>query len=942
MANTAPAPTPTSPLSNYQGESSSTQTHEVYSNAASFLGNEPLNPVGMGFPRTEPTATKMLNTDPATPPNVSGVVYNPGAPQTTAAAGTLLLYRAIGTGLAGWQQIGATDDQGKFSFYLAPGAYELMAGVHNNDPYTPSNIQPIPVGAGSPLADLSLTLTLPQVQGIVTDNLGNVLADVTVRISSDPNSPSLDYCNTNANGRYAFGGLPAGVYSVWATEYHGLEVNTTCQFTAGQTTAISLNIQLPKPTVVGMINDPSNGYDHLYIYHMSSAQTTWYSASRYVHSGNFALDLADGTYYLRAVPAAPGTYASSYAQKVVVSGGSVVYPTTAISLALTTPPQVSGVVTDQSGNLIANAHVQINWLASSGTPWQNGFYNTQWTQTGNDGKYYFGGLNDGSYQLRVTSSAGEYSATVTVAQGVYSGPTTVVVKPYNLTGTVKDPTSTNVVANSQVEISVSNPWFWTSVWTDANGFYQATLPPGTYKVRARAPFGYALASSLSQTVTITDGVVKTAEFTLTNPMLTGVIKDWQGQILKRTWVELYDNNHNWLDGTNTDDTGLYCFGGMTTGTYTVEAHVQGSNLRASGSANVVVETQTSLDLTLPAPNVTGIVRDPLNNVVGNAVIDVWKIYSDGQGYNGWWIANTDANGNYVAKLDPGDYYVTARPPTGSAYTRSFSVKITVSVTTTTSLDVPLVLTQPIFSGQVKDFQGNPAGSGQVRFNFQGNDNDNGFFDNGWAEIDANGNYAVGGIHDGTYNIYAHGPLGTTQHVSITILNGALSGGTAPQLSYPLLNVQGQVKNPNGSVAVSTRVSFQPLATSGSGQWYNFWTDSNGNYAGNVPAGAYIVRAVPDATSPYTNSFPVDVTTSATQVTSIPDLTLTNPTVKGTVTMGGNPVANAYVNIYPVVDTPDYRYHVGVNTDSSGNYKFGGLPDGAYKIFFLVRHWEFIF
>ncbi len=92
----------------------------------------------------------------------------------------------------------------------------------------------------------------------------------------------------------------------------------------------------------------------------------------------------------------------------------------------------------------------------------------------------------------------------------------------------------------------------------------------------------------------------------------------------------------------------------------------------------------------------------------------------------------------------------------------------------------------------------------------------------------------------------------------------------------------------------------------------------------VPAGVYILRAVPPQGSDYTPSYPQPVNVLHDPITV--NLELTNPSVTGTVyAPDGVTPAHAWVNVYAFDHLIESRLAV------SGSMKLGGLPPGQYLL-----------
>jgi hypothetical protein len=280
-----------------------------------------------------------------------------------------------------------------------------------------------------------------------------------------------------------------------------------------------------------------------------------------------------------------------------------------------------------------------------------------------------------SYKVTATAnSEGVITATVAAGTGVSvaNGVTTLLLGSPTLSGTVKEPgTSTNTVSNSQVVAlnTASGQEMWEySTNTNQSGVWAMSLPAGTYKIKAKTPWGTAsfgdsdssgnVVVDASGVATTVPGGSQTADsflMRLKAPTWSGTVKNPAGTAgIPNARVCLLLNN-NW-NCNNADSTGAWALSAPTgfttfTGTNPVldiydDFGRQYPMKRVEGASNVNSVLSTS------GSNINLLFADANTQITitagGNPVANVWvSAERDGSG----WLGGSTTNANGVAKLN---------------------------------------------------------------------------------------------------------------------------------------------------------------------------------------------------------------------------------------------------------------------------------------------------
>ncbi|MBD1889535.1 SdrD B-like domain-containing protein [Coleofasciculus sp. FACHB-SPT9] len=833
------------------------------------------------------------------------------------------------------------------------------------------------------------------------------LANVTITLR-DANGNVIATTTTDANGNYSFPNLPAGGYTVTATNPAGFNITTgsnqvPVNLAAGQTVNnVDFGYSQPSGGTIGdrVFNDlDSDGTQDPNEPGMSGVTVTLKDANGNViatattdANGNYSFtNLPAGSYTVDATDPAGFTLTTGNDPfSVNLAAGQTVNN---VDFGYRQPGGKIGdlVFNDTNGNGTQDpgepglAGVTVTLTGPSGT---------LTTTTDANGNYNFSNLPAGSYSITVTDPTGFTLTTsnepfnVNLAQGQTISN---VDFGFRQTGSIGDlvfnDTNGNGIqdpgepglANITVTLKNANGTAIATTTTNANGNYTFTnLPAGSYTVEATDPTGFTLTTNndpfsvnlgAGQTVNNVDFGYRQTNASIGNSVFNDLnnngIQDPGEPGIGGVTVTLTGPGGTTVT-TTTDPNGNYIFSNLPAGNYTVAVNnpPPGFNPTATPAA-INLETGqnvTNADFGFRQPQ--GTIGDRVfNDTNGNGIQDAGEPGISGvtvtlTGPNGTVTTTTDANGNYnFSNLPAGNYTVAVNtPPTGFTATATPSA-------------ITLATGQNVDNADFGFRQPNNS-IGTLVYNDL---NGNGIQDAGEKGIsgvtvtlkdangnviattttDANGNYIFNNLPNGTYIVDVTDPTGfklTTNNdlLSVTISPnnpnfsnanfGFLAGGTIGDRVFNDTNGNGiqdegepgisgvvvTLKNANGAVIATTT------------------TDANGNYNfSGLPLGNYIVEVADPAGFTLTtnnDSSPVSLTAAAPIVNnvdfgfrqangSIGDLVFNDLDGNGT----KDPDEPGISGVTVTLRDANGNIIATTTTDANGNYSFTNLPVGNYII-----------
>ena len=177
------------------------------------------------------------------------------------------------------------------------------------------------------------------------------------------------------------------------------------------------------------------------------------------------------------------------------------------------------------------------------------------------------------------------------------------------------------------------------------------------------------------------------------------------------------------------------------------------------------------------------------------------------------------------------------------------------------------------------------------------------------QADANGNFTAANLLAGVYTVTPQPTNGIT--FSPTNAQVTVPPGTNGQIFTANFAVSGQVTNVNAAVTIN-------ITDDNSTNVYSALTDTNGNYAANLPAGSYTI--IPLATNGITFSPNLSVT--------VPPIA-TNEDFTAYYTVGGQ-ITNVHSVVTLAITNNNSTDVYAVSTDTNGIYATN-LPAGSYTV-----------
>lgn len=258
----------------------------------------------------------------------------------------------------------------------------------------------------SGMQEADINLVLPPVPpasatvfGTVTDGT-TPIANATVKLFDSQGVP-YQHTITDATGAYTLTDIPSGTYTVAsAKDGYLLSAGTSVVLSSGDSTQINL-VCTPDPTLslgaiagtlqtlVDLVPTPLAGSKITLLNGSGEVVATTYS----VEDGEFAFyDLADGAYTM--VASAAG-YFTTAPTAVTILNGSIANVSMSMQVdSRTYNGTVSGIIRDQSGNVVAGCFVGLFQIVDG---WETLIATTK---TNAEGKYLFGGVTGGQYVVK--------------------------------------------------------------------------------------------------------------------------------------------------------------------------------------------------------------------------------------------------------------------------------------------------------------------------------------------------------------------------------------------------------------------------------------------------------------------------------------------------------------------------------------------------------------
>ncbi|MCX6583364.1 MAG: carboxypeptidase regulatory-like domain-containing protein, partial [Candidatus Aminicenantes bacterium] len=647
---------------------------------------------------------------------------------------------------------------------------------------------------------------------------------------------------------------------------------------------------------------------------------------------------------------------------------------------------ISGRVTDESGNGIANVHIKVYNFGQD----YFGYYSTDI-----NGFYEVSGISARNYKLFFdTYDAGNYihewyndkvsfdtADPVTVTGGQTTSNIDAQLAPGGIiSGRVTD-NSGNGIQGIYVYIYDLSESYIPSSYTNSEGYYSFVgLPGGSYKICFRDYQQNYISEWYNDKISFdtADPVIVISGQTTPNidaqlapgGIISGRVTDNSGNGIQGIGVYISNSSESYISSNYTNSEGNYSVGGLPGGSYKIHFSAYQQNYipewyndkvsfdTADPVTVISGQTTPNIDAQLSVGGIiSGRVTDSLNNSIQGINVKIYDL-------NHTLIVSTstDSAGNYSIGGIPGgsfkvyyysDNYGQNYFPQWYNDKLSFDAADPVAVTvgqTTPNIDAQLSI-GGIISGRVTDNSDN---------GIQGIDVD--IYDLTYSLIvrtatDSAGNYLAREIPNGSYKVYFN--VSQLNYVSewyndkfffeiadpVVVIDGQITPNIDAQLTQGGA-ISGRVMNQSGRAIANVGLYVYDANHTIQG---NSNTDANGYYtvlglnSGNYrvyfrcPVSMnYIPEWYNDKPS-FETANPVAVTVGQTTSSINAELAV-GGIISGRVTdNSSNGIEGIEVNIYDLAHSSIAQ----ASTDRAGNYSVGGLPAGSYKVYFNVSQQYYI-
>jgi large repetitive protein len=843
---------------------------------------------------TEPNQASVVNfTLVANPGSISGTVRDT-TDNTPIPIANVELLDTNGIPIANT----TTNGSGQYSFdNLAPGNYQVRSFATN---YSTTTVSAAVTAGNNTVTNIFLEPNPGLIQGTVVD--GATLGAIAGASVQAVNSQNVIVANTttNGSGQYSFDSLLPGSYSlIFTADGYGTQ-NLGALVVSNTTTTVNVFLSRLAGALVGTVQD-------LNAVPIAGATVTVFQNN--IQIGSVITD-ANGNYMVSGLPSGSYTVVVSAPNYTTETVAAVIEigQTTTVNVTLNeNPGTLTGFVRDTNNDPIAGGSVTVQISTGAGII-------VATTVTAPDGSYTVPNLAPGNYT--VVAAASNFQA---AAQGVtiVSNTTSIVnfnlaADPGSISGIVTNAqTGTPIIgANVQVRIVDSSGAVIATVLSNENGQYVVNgLAPGIYTVVVSAPNYQTNAATVqvSSNQTIDGSIALQPD----PGQITGTVLDSAGSNpIPGASVSIVNSSGNLITTVLTDSNGVFMVVGLAPDNYTV--NVFANNFQNGTVGALVTSGQTTPVSVSLDPN-PGFITGTVSPIVPNTIIqlrDVNNVLIDSV------VSNQDGTFSFN-NLTPGTYTILAAAPNYS--TAQAGVSVLANQTSTVVLT--LVPNPGTVSGIVTDNIGNPIVNAIVQIF----DQNNILIGSGFT--DSSGQYIVGNLPSGSFNVVVNSPGFGQVIAGINIGVGQdLTGVNIILIPNPGI-INGQIINlttgdpiTGATVVIIDGVSQIPVATT--------TTSTFGNYSvSGLAPGSYIVSASKlNFTTEQTGA--IVLSDSATRA----DLALgENPgNISGNVEdTNGNPITGNGIQIS--VFNENNVIVVSFLANSDGTYTVPSLAPGTYFV-----------
>ena len=873
-----------------------------------------------------------------------------------------------------YNQWTTADTNGNFQFSVPTENFgsdfvlEIQEGWGDYYMYPRTVIEGLVVGEGitdlnedAEATDGALRYGTVNVWGIVKDSDDTAIEDAWVNLGKQGQWYGA---NTDANGKFQFGGVPIGHYDDFEIQPPSGSSCASYRDSDGVDIVAGPNdlgtITLEAPNVTGNVYGPGTGTDGQNNVWVEIRTLDWSSSygdgTGDDDSGAFGIGIVpDGDYKLSAHVDWNSYYKEPAETTVTISGGVVtkvgdddivddtepLITDNKIRVRLT-DPAVTGFSGDVYGptgevpqpNIDMNLHQVNSWEYF-------------WTQTSTEGKFAFGNVLDGSYELEARPWGGDFTQstatvvvdgeTITVNDVDYTRNTVVVrLSSPNILGTIKTP----IFADGHT--TSTNPYPNETVQTWVNLHQEGIMGPGNWYNSNTNDVG---AFGIGGVEASADGTVYTLE----------IGAPWGGNYSVYSGKRY--NNITFKDLSDPVD-------GIADECYkTVAGELVGDGIVNNVcNLDALLGTGSPKALRLSLPQIRGTIK-----AGGAGLRDCWVMVHDSMWMNQTG-ANTDENGHFNIGGLPhtgetgypaNGYDIEVNLPWGGensqAYVQPSGLKVTINandigtISGGGSTNNIITLGEPskTLTGYVKkdDASATPVQYARVEaFRNMGG----GHFE---TTTEADGSYTLK-LSGGAWRVEVRASWNESQPDWVYSKPPTLvtfAENTIPELiedqdfevSIANATVTGVVKSPApNSQAVSNAWVDIHTGMMG-GMWNGTNTNNSGQFTVKVPAGTYQVSVHPGYGSSYGSPASVQAKAIKDQTVDMGTIYLLdkNATITGTVTDDtGNPIGNVFVNAWQLdgMDWADTQTNA-----STGRFSLSVSP-GQWQVMIMPMSTQYVY
>ena len=703
-----------------------------------------------------------------------------------------------GRGLQG----AGVDYEGNFSLGgLEDGTYLLKANPSGDSQYSASGEIEIQIADGAYAGgELIFVLQTPQITGVVKDPDNHPVAYAWVNVQ-EQGGKWVTGAGADENGVFRIGSLDASrtyvikAYPGWNSEFCDSDPMEIAIDANGNYTGGNITLNLLQAMITGQVRKPDGSaspFGWIEIQRkIDNNNWEWVEGTGVDETGKFRIkSLPDGIYRFKANPNWDSQYTAGISGEIIIVGA---VPQSGPSLDITlTDAQINGMVKDPTGG----SNVGYGWVEV-----RKAIGGDQWEWVGGssvdyNGNFRIGSLTEGTYVLKAYPDwSSDFSASDDMEVVIDSsgdcttngGNIVILLSRVQIEGTVVEPGGSNA-RYGWLEVQKYNQASGEWDWVEGTGydwygsFKLGGLADGTYRLKAYPEFGSSFtASEYTGNIDISGGAYNGGELllTLTQPRITGLVRDPSGEPVQNGWVEVRDAEDNFITGTGVRYNGAFALGGLADGVYKIRAYPAWGTEFIPSEEYTVNVSGNIIDITLNLRNfqISGTVKTPDGSAIFNkGWIEVYSVTENR------WVTGAGIEGDgafHIGGLSDGQYTIRAFAEAGSVYANSESDNFTITGGNADKGSIEIRMTEARITGTVNMPDGSPADGGWVEV---------GDLLQTWmlsVPVAADGSFKLPGLAGGDYTIQAFRNEGAQQTESVVSEFHVDAGGNSAAMTLQL-------------------------------------------------------------------------------------------------------------------------------------------------------------